>query len=102
MDVDDQTGGEVVIKPGSHKRGELTKGELFEDFPDQVVLAPKAGTLVLIHGHCWHRVQPVKTKSRISTNFRAIPDGVPEQITDICVYRNMRYQFSTSKILVER
>lgn len=102
MDVNDETGGDVVIKPGSHRLGELTAGELFEDFPDQVVLRPSAGTVVLIHGHCWHRVEPVNTTYRISTNFRAIPQGVSEDITDICVYRNMRYQFSTSTVLQER
>ncbi|GAC15485.1 phytanoyl-CoA dioxygenase family protein [Aliiglaciecola lipolytica] len=102
MDVNDEVGGHVVIKPKSHLSGEITTGELFEDFEDQVVLAPKAGTLVLIHGHCWHRVKPVNNQSRVSTNFRAIPKGIPEGITDICVYRNMRYQFSTSTMLVER
>ena len=44
---------------------------------------------------------PVK-EDRVSSNFRAVPLGVPEDITDICVYRNMRYKFSTEEIIEER
>jgi ectoine hydroxylase len=60
------------------------------------------GTMIFLHGHCWHRVMPVKSAYRISVNFRAVPLGVPEDITDICVYRNMRYKFSTAQILETR
>lgn len=102
MDVTDELGGQVYIRPGTHKQGALTQGELFEDFEDQVVLRPKKGTLVLLHGHCWHRIGEIQGDYRVSTNYRAAPDGVPEDITDICVYRNMRYQFSTSTVLEER
>lgn len=62
----------------------------------------KKGTLVIIHGHTWHRVLPIKGEYRLSTNYRAIPENTPESITDICVYRNMLYQFSTSKVLEDR
>ena len=65
-------------------------------------LSPKKGTLVMIHGHTWHRVLPIKESRRVSTNFRAIPKGTPEDITDICIYRNMRYQFSTERVIEER
>jgi ectoine hydroxylase-related dioxygenase (phytanoyl-CoA dioxygenase family) len=99
MDVTDSTGGEVYIKPGTHKSGALTEGPVFEDFDDQVKLMPKRGTLVLLHGHCWHRIGEIRGDYRVSTNFRAAPKGVPDDITDICVYRNMRYQFSTAQIV---
>jgi hypothetical protein len=99
MDVTPDTGGEVYILPKSHKWGALTKGDVFEDFPDQVKLTPRKGTLVLLHGHCWHRIGSIKGEYRVSTNFRAAPKGVPDDITDICVYRNMRYQFSTATIV---
>lgn len=101
MDVTSETGGEVYIYPGTHKRGPLTPGDVFEDFADQVVLTPKKGTLVLLHGHCWHRIGEIKGAYRVSTNYRAAPQGVPDDITDVCVYRNMRYQFSTSEVLEE-
>ena len=101
MDVNDELGGQVYIRPGTHREGALTPGPLFEDFDDQVVLRPKRGTLVLLHGHCWHRIGAIKGDYRVSTNFRAAPLGVADDITDICVYRNMRYQFSTSTVLEE-
>jgi ectoine hydroxylase len=102
MDINDQVGGEVLVMPGSHRRGQLPAGDVNENFSEQVILAPKKGTLVIIHGHTWHRVLPVKGEYRLSTNYRAIPENTAENITDICVYRNMRYQFSTSKVLEDR
>ena len=72
------------------------------EFDGQVVLKPKKGTLVLLHGHTWHCVLPIKGSYRFSTNYRAAPMGTPEDITDVCVYRNMRYQFSTSSVVEER
>ncbi len=102
MDINDQVGGEVLVMPGSHRQGQLPAGEVNENFSEQVILAPKKGTLVIIHGHTWHRVLPVKGEYRLSTNYRAIPENTSENITDICVYRNMLYQFSTSKVLEDR
>lgn len=102
MDINDQVGGEVLVIPGSHRLGKLPTGEVNEDFSEQVILTPKKGTLVIIHGHTWHRVLPIKGEYRVSTNYRAVPKGTPEDITDICVYRNMLYQFSTSKVLEDR
>lgn len=102
MDINDQVGGEVLVMPGSHRLGKLPAGEVNEDFSEQVVLAPNKGTLVLIHGHTWHRVLPIKGAYRLSTNYRAVPQDTPEDITDICVYRNMLYQFSTSTVLENR
>lgn len=102
MDIDRRIGGETVVIPGSHRGGSITVGNINEDFPEQVVLSPKKGTLVLIHGHLWHRVLPVTGPYRFSANYRCCPANTPEDITDICVYRNMRYQFSTQKVLEER
>ena len=102
MDINDQVGGEVLVMPGIHRQGQLPAGEVNENFSEQVILAPKKGTLVIIHGHTWHRVLPVKGEYRLSTNYRAIPENTSENITDICVYRNMLYQFSTSKVLEDR
>jgi len=101
-DISDDIGGQTVVVPGSHKRGILTVGDPTGEFDDQVVLRPKRGTLLLLHGHTWHRVLPVKGAYRFSTNFRSAPQGTPDEITDICVYRNMRYQFSTAKVIEER
>ena len=97
-----EIGGEVVVVPGSHRRGLLTVGPVDEDFDDQQVLTPRKGTLVMLHGHTWHRVMPVRGGSRSSTNFRCSPRGTPQNITDICVYRNMRYRFETNQVVEER
>ena len=34
--------------------------------------------------------------------YRAAPAGTPDDVTDVCVYRNMRYRFSTSAVVEER
>ena len=101
-DIRDEIGGQTVVVPGSHKRGVLTVGDPIGEFDDQLVLRPKKGTLVLLHGHTWHRVLPVKGANRFSINYRSAPKGTPDDITDVCVYRNMRYQFSTSKVVEDR
>lgn len=100
-DITDKTGGAIVIFPKAHTLGVLPSGNPNSDLEGQIVYKPKKGTVIFLHGHCWHRVMPVK-KDRISSNFRAVPKGTPENITDICVYRNMRYKFSTEEIIEER
>lgn len=100
-DITEETGGEIVIMPEAHKAGVLPVGVPHEDIEGQLVFRPKKGTVIFLHGHCFHRVMPVK-KDRVSSNFRAVPLGVPEDVTDICVYRNMRYKFSTAEIIEER
>jgi len=101
-DIVDDIGGQTVVVPGSHRRGELPAGDPVGKFDDQVVLRPKKGTLVILHGHTWHRVLPIKGSYRFSTNYRAAPAGTPEDITDVCVYRNMRYRFSDASVVEER
>lgn len=96
------TGGQTLVMPGSHRKGVLPSGEPHEDLAGQVVITPRRGTLVLLHGHTWHRVLPVTGPFRFSTNFRACPADTPADITDICVYRNMRYCFSSSSVVEER
>lgn len=101
-DLTPEIGGEIVIMPGTHMAGELPTGDPHEDLKGQVVILPQKGDLILLHGHCWHRVKPIRSKYRFSINFRSVQAGAPEDITDVCVYRNMRYRFSTSELLVDR
>jgi hypothetical protein len=101
-DIDAATGGQTVVVPGTHRRGELPPGDPWAEMGGQVVLEPRRGTLLLLHGHTWHRVLPVTGNFRFSTNYRSIPSGTPEDITDICLYRNMRYCFSTQSVVEER
>ena len=101
-DISEASGGQLIVVPGSHRRGELTVGKVNEDFSDQRVLAPSKGDLVLIHGHCWHRVAPVEGTYRVSINYRSAAQHTPKDVTDVCVYRNMRYRFSTNSVVEER
>ena len=101
-DLSPEVGGQTVVVPGSHRRGELTIGATDEDFSDQIVLTPRKGTLVMLHGHTWHRVLPVIGRYRVSTNYRCCPRGTPANVTDICVYRNMRYRFDTNEVVEDR
>lgn len=101
-DITDEIGGQTVVVPGSYKKGLLPAGDPVGEFENQVVLRPQKGTLVLLHGHTWHRVLPIKGRYRYSTNYRAAPAGTPDDVTDVCVYRNMRYRFSTSSVIEER
>lgn len=100
--ISSEVGGQTVVMPGSHRQGLLSPGDPHEDLVGQRVLKPRKGSLVILHGHTWHRVLPITGAFRFSTNFRAAPAGCGDEITDICVYRNMRYQFSTSRVIEER
>ena len=102
QDIEPAVGGEVALVPESHHWGELPAGDPNEDLPDQLVLAPKLGDCLFIHGHTWHRVLPLKQGHRFSVNFRAAPRLADEGLTDVCVYRNMRYRFSTAEVLEQR
>src|SRR6185503_11834380 len=76
--------GSVVCVPGSHVGPELPPGEKQEDLPGQLVLSPKAGTLVLLHGRCYHRVTPNKlNEPRVSVNFRVMPPTARPDNTDV-------------------
>lgn len=101
-DITDEIGGQTLVMPGSHRDGVLPVGDPHGEIEGQVVLKPKKGTLVILHGHTWHSVLPIKGTYRVSANARAIPAGTPEDITDIAVYRNMRYRFSTNEVIEER
>ncbi len=101
-DVSDATGGATVVVPGSHRAGLLPAGDPAAVLAGQQVLKPKKGSLLLLHGHAWHRVLPMGDTCRHSINYRAVPRGTAVNVTDVCVYRNMRYRFSTSEVLEER
>lgn len=101
-DITDEVGGQTVIVPGSYKKGLLPVGDPTGHFPGEVLLKPRKGTLVLLHGHTWHRVLPITGGFRYSTNYRAASPAAQDSITDVCVYRNMRYRFSTSSVIEKR
>lgn len=100
--ITSEVGGQVIVVPGSHRLGRISLGGQHEDIKGQLTLCPQKGDLVLLHGHTWHRITPVTNKARVSTNFRVIPHATPLNITDVCVYRNMLFDFSTNSVLEER
>ena len=103
MDIDqNNSGGQTMVIPGSHKSGLLPSVSETFNQAKAVTLSPKKGDLVLLHGHCYHKVKPVTGKYRVSTNYRVAPKGTPENITDIGIYRNMIYQFSNESVIEER
>ena len=102
MDIDERNGGALELVPGSHRFGELPPPSVEDGFAGRITLTPRKGTLIFLHGHTWHSVRPVGRDGRVSTNYRAAPRQAPADITDVCVYRNMRYRFSTSSIVKTR
>jgi hypothetical protein len=75
------------IPPGGHQ----------EPIAGERALEPRAGTLVLLHGHVYHRVTPnLNQKPRTSINFRAYPAGTTTAVTCIGVYRNGDVNFCDS------
>ena len=101
-DINANSGGQVVVIPASHLKGEISIGDINEDLVDQLIIAPSKGDLLLLHGHVWHRVLPINKRFRVSTNYRCCPNGTPDDITNVCVYRNMRYRFDTSEVVENR
>lgn len=90
--------GAIVVVPGSHTRGRISRGGPQESLDGEVVLTPSAGTLVLLHGHVFHRVTPnVSRRPRVSVNLRAYPAGVSPSVNSIGVYRNGAYDFANQK-----
>lgn len=81
--------GAIVFVPGSHRMGKIPAGGHQEPIEGEITLEPRAGTLVLLHGHTYHRVTPnLNLKPRTSINFRAYPAGTDSSVTCIGVYRN--------------
>ena len=86
--------GAIVFVPGSHLTGRIPPGGHQDPLPGERVLEPRAGTLVLLHGHCYHRVTPnLNQKPRTSINLRSFPSGTPTTVTCVGVYRNGEVNF---------
>lgn len=89
-----QEDGAIVVVPGSHRMGRISRGGPQEPIAGEIVLTPSAGTMVFLHGHVYHRVTPnVSKKPRVSVNLRAYPAGVSADVNRIGIYRNGAYDF---------
>jgi ectoine hydroxylase-related dioxygenase (phytanoyl-CoA dioxygenase family) len=92
--------GAIVVVPGSHRQGRIPPGGNQEPIPGEVALTPRAGTLVLLSGHVYHRVSPnVSGKPRVSINFRVFPSGVSPEIIAVGVYRGGAYDFNRREVV---
>jgi hypothetical protein len=81
--------GAIVFVPGSHRFGRIPSGGHQEPIEGEVTLEPRAGTVVYLHGHVYHRVTPnLNQKPRTSINLRAYPAGTDADVNCIGVYRN--------------
>ena len=63
-DLDDET-GPVCVVPGSHAwlDREPPQGH-YAPLPDEVVLRPPAGSVVIMHSNLWHRAMPTVARKR--------------------------------------
>lgn len=82
--------GAVVVVPGSHLGGDIPHGDTQDPIDGEVVITPTAGTLVFLHGRCFHRVTANHTdRPRVSVNFRVKSPGTSDGILNRPVYRHM-------------
>ena len=70
--------GGLWYVPGSIHMGHLTQhaGEHHGPLPGEVEVIPTAGTLVMLHSRCYHRVgHNITDEPRLMFNLRAKPDS---------------------------
>lgn len=92
--------GSVVVVPGSHLRGRIPPGGNHASIDGELVLSPRAGTLVFLDTRTWHRVTKNQTpRPRASVNYRIRPAGVPAGYGRMGVFRNATYDFAKQEAL---
>ncbi|NKB68140.1 MAG: hypothetical protein GKR89_13845 [Candidatus Latescibacteria bacterium] len=88
--------GQLLVVPGSHRQGDLPAGQPYESLPGQVALTPRANTVVFLHTRTFHCVGKNQTDApRIQFNRRAVPRGVPADLTARARFRNGTWDFKT-------
>lgn len=99
QDVTAETGGELVVVPGSHRQGKVPVGVPHEPLAGEWTVPISTGTLVIMHCALFHRITAIRGDGpRYSINFRAGPRGTTGAVTDVAVYRNVQSRFSTNEI----
>lgn len=94
--------GAIVVVPGSHRTGRIPAGGAQEPIEGEVMLTPKAGSLIFVHGSCFHRVTPnLSKRPRVSVNFRVFPGGSDTSVCKVGVYRNVAIDFRNKAVAQE-
>ncbi|WDE04626.1 phytanoyl-CoA dioxygenase family protein [Thalassomonas viridans] len=94
FDVTEESGALHYV-PGSHLQGRLPVGNPHDPLSGQLLLAPKAGDLVI--GDCllFHKVNHnFSDRDRVSINLRFRSSEVAPEDTEIGVYRNGQVNYA--------
>ena len=98
-DIDPKAGALYVV-PGSHKLDSFPSGGMHDFIEGEVRIAPKKGTLVLVHSSTFHRVNKNETDNpRASINYRVLPEGAPSDLGSVGVYRAGNWDFDKQKMV---
>jgi len=90
--------GGLVLVPGSHRQGDIPQGGNHEAIPGEITILPQAGTLLIMHSRCWHRVQANRSDlPRTQVNWRARPASAPEHLGNTPVFRTGRWDFARAR-----
>jgi ectoine hydroxylase-related dioxygenase (phytanoyl-CoA dioxygenase family) len=88
--------GALWYVPRSFRR-DLPAGENEGDIEGQVALAPVAGTVVLMHSRCFHRVgRNHSDRLRLMLNCRVQPAAARADLTDFARFRTGTWQHSAA------
>lgn len=89
--------GALYVVPGTHQGGDLPAGGNHEPLPGEVKVLPRAGSLVLMHTRCYHRVGENRSdERRTQVNSRVRPAGADESLCNRAVFRTGFWDFQNS------
>ena len=91
-------GGTLRFVPGSFKLGHMTlhPGPNHGPIEGEVEIVPKAGTVVILHTRCFHRVSHFTgARPRIVINSRCSPAGARADVTRFPVFRSQTWDHQT-------
>ena len=90
--------GELFYVPGSHTGPDLPTAGSQESLPGEVRVAPTAGTLVMMHTRCFHRVGINRTDiRRTQCNSRARPAAASEMLCNFPVFTTGPWNFAKNR-----
>ena len=89
--------GALVVVPGTHRGGDLPVGGNHEPLPGEIAVSPRAGSLVLMHTRCFHRVAENQTDTpRTQVNSRARPASANDEPCNRAIFRTGIWHFPSA------